>query len=210
MKIKLKKIKIDGGFTLVEILVALGIATALGLAVAIFGKDIFFNNVFISNSLNAEQSGRTVVRRWVGEVRAASPGSNGAYTIEKADPNEFIFYTDLDVDGSKERVRYTLLAGSTTLQKGITEPTGQPYIYDLTGEKKSTVATNLLLATGTSIFSYYDRTYTGSSSPLGWPVNIPDVRLIKMTVTIEADKNRAPVPLVFTSQALVRNLKDNL
>lgn len=200
---------IERGFTLIEVLIAMGIAVALALAVAIFAKDIFLNNGFISNSLNAEQAGRTVIRRMVGELRSALPGSNGAYTIEKADRNELIFYTDLDTDGLKERVRYTLV-GSTTLEKGVTRPTGQPYIYNLAGENKSTVAINLLMATGTDIFAYYDRNYNGSSSPRSFPVDIPDIRLIKVSLRIEADKNRSPVPLIFTSQVLIRNLKDNL
>src|SRR3990167_3198457 len=61
------------------------------------------------------------------------------------------------------------------------------------------------------LFEYYDGEYDGSSTPLPWPVNIPDIRLVKINIRIERDPNRTPTEfMVISSQVTLRNLKDNI
>ena len=105
----------------------------------------------------------------------------------------------------KEKVRY-FLAG-TTLQKGVIKPTGSPLIYNSINEKISTFVNNVI---STSIFDYYDENYDGTTAPLSFPVNVSDIRLVKITVMVEQDPNRSPTPMVFSTQVSIRNLKDNL
>lgn len=59
-------------------------------------------------------------------------------------------------------------------------------------------------------FEYFDTNYTGTSSPLVQPVSPSTVRLIRINQRIDIDPNRSPVPVIFTVQASLRNLKTNL
>ena len=129
----------------------------------------------------------------------------GAYVINQAEASSFIFYSDIDNDGLKEKVRYFLIG--TTLQKGVIKPTGSPLSYNPLNETISTLAENL---TNVSIFDYYDKFYDGTTAPLSLPVNTSDIRLIKITIIIDKDPNRSPTAMTFSTEVSIRNLKDNL
>src|SRR3989344_4644245 len=117
----------------------------------------------------------------------------------------FTFYSDIDDDGLKEKVRYFL--NGPLLQKGVIKPTGSPLSYNPASEKITTLIPNVTNAT---IFTYYDENYDGAGAELTSPINIPVVRLVKITITIDKDPNRAPVTTIFSTQVSIRNLKDNL
>jgi hypothetical protein len=63
---------------------------------------------------------------------------------------------------------------------------------------------------GTPLFTYYDDAYAGSGSPLGSPINVNEVRYVHMTLIVDKDPNRTPLPLRIEGGSSVRNLKDNL
>jgi prepilin-type N-terminal cleavage/methylation domain-containing protein len=196
------------GFTLIEILIALGLFTGLVVLLTTFQKDIFVNNTFIQNSLVVESEARGALKKTIAELRAAVPSNNGLYPIILADKNSLTFFSDVNRDGLRERVRYFVT--SSSLKRGVTPPTGSPYIYLDANESLFTVVHTLVNPTTTPVFNYYDDTYTGSSSPLAWPVNVSDIRLIKMTIMVDVDPVRSPTVMTFESQVTIRNLKDNL
>ena len=90
------------------------------------------------------------------------------------------------------------------------EPTGSPSAYNPSNEVITVLAYNIKNATSTSLFEYYDDTYTGTSSPLTQPVTTTQISLVKISLLMDIDPNRAPVPRLYTSQVSLRNLKDNL
>jgi prepilin-type N-terminal cleavage/methylation domain-containing protein len=198
------------GFTLFETLVAMSIGVVLLLAVGQFARDIFYDNSAQSGLFSTAQDARTIVNTMVKELRSASPGSDGSYPIVTAATSTMTFFSDINGDGTKERVRYFLATTTPpTLKKGVITPTGSPLGY--TGaEVITTLAYNVRNTGSTSIFNYYDGTFTGTSSPLTQPVSVSAVRLVQINLILDSDPNRSPNPRTYTSDATLRNLKDNL
>lgn len=206
---QLFKIKFSSvGFTLLEIVLVTSLVLVIGLLTTSFGRNIFLQNYIWSQTLIAESEAKLAIRRLVAELRTAQPANTGTYLIEQANRNSLIFYSDVNNDGKRERLRYFLDNGS--LKRGWTPPTGQPYIYATTNEKISIVARNLVNPSNL-IFSYYSRDYDGtaSSSPLMEPIDIKDIRLIKIELYLDANSKRSPEPIHLFNQVMIRNLKDN-
>ena len=202
---KKKTTKVKSGFVLLEILIGVAVFVLIAGALTLFSRNVWIFNSFLGSKLANVASGKQIIKSFSAEVRSASAADTGAYTIGQAAASSFTFYSNIDSDGLKEKVRYFL--NGTTLQKGVIKPTGSPLTYNPANETISTLATAV---TNTSIFSYYDKNYDGTSAPLATPVNIPSIRLVKITVTLDQDQNRSPTPMTFSTQVSVRNLKDNL
>lgn len=194
-----------GGFTLVETLFVIGVFVLIVGALTLFSRNVFFYGNYVTTGLNDSNNGRAAIKNMIAEIRTASTSDNGSYVIALANATAFTFYSDIDDDGLKEKVRYFL--NGTLLQKGVIKPTGSPLTYVAGNEKISTIISNV---TNTTIFNYYDENYDGTTAALSSPVTISSVRLIKITITIDADPNRAPITTTFSTQVAIRNLKDNL
>lgn len=195
------------GFTLPEVLVSIAIFVLIGLAVSSFGRDIFFINSGLQNNLSAQLDGRKILKRFVTELRSASPSSLGSYPIEQAATSSFVFYSNIDTDSYKERLRYYL--SGKTLYRGVIKPSGNPLTYSSASEKVEIIIRDVANSTSTPIFEYFDDNFTGTSSPLTYPISIADIRLVRATVVIDKDSNRPPGPITITTQGTPRNLKDN-
>lgn len=195
------------GFSLAETIVTVAIVAVIGIGVGKFSGDVFSFNRYFSKSLNVASDARKVLRPMVNEIRSASLSSLGGYPIEVAGTNEFVFFTDTDDNGVKERVRYYL--SGTTLKKGITVPTGNPYVYN-TANETSYDLIQYVRNGSTPIFTYYDSNYNGSTSALTSPVSVTSVRLVRIEVIIDEKVNIPPAPLSIVTQVSFRNLKDNL
>lgn len=196
------------GYTLIEILVAVAIFVLIILVVANFQVNISKYNKSSSESLQSAQDARAILRTMVAEMRSMQPASTGAYPLAAAATSSITFFTDINDDGLREQVRYYLTG--TTLKKGIIVPSGSPLTYSSASETFAFLAYNIKNGTSTALFDYFDNTYSGTSSPLTQPVSVSTVRLVKINLTIDADPNRSPLPRTYTSQAMLRNLKDNL
>ncbi len=196
--------KISGGFTIIETLLGIAIFVLILGVLASFSKSIWTSNSFVITEMEGANVGRAALKTMVAEIRTASSGSNGAYALSVATSTSVTFYSDIYDNGLKEKIRYFLTG--TTLQRGMTKPTGSPLGY--TG---SEVITNLVPnVTNASIFSYYDKNYDGTTAALPTPVDIASVRLIKITLTTDLNPIQAPSPITFSTQVMLRNLKDNL
>ena len=194
------------GMTMVEMVIGLAIFVLISLAVSTLARDIFVFSDNISGSLSAQQDARTVLREFASEVRASLPGSDGSFNVSIALADEFQFYSDIDGDGLRERIRYYL--SGTTLKKDILKPSGMPPQY--TGIPQTKILVNNVNNGLAPIFFYYDTNYDGTTAPLPQPVNIPSIKLIKADIIIDKDPNRAPPPIVVSTQASIRILKENL
>jgi hypothetical protein len=166
-----------------------------------FQKDVFSLDTFLSSSLTAQDEARKVLKNITAEIRPLSPSSVGAYPIAEANPTSFIFYSDINNDQLKERVRYFL--SGTTLKKGVIKPSGTPLTYNPANETIKEVIHDVKSGTNL-IFEYYDKNYDGTT-----PIDILAVRLIKITIVIDKDPNKSPGPITLTTQVSTRNLKDN-
>lgn len=203
-----KKIyKKNAGVSVVEFLFAVFVLAVVGTAIAIFQKDFLSVSSIVSSGLDAQQEARTALKRMSAEIRPMSISNSGAYSLAEASSTSMTFYSNIDSDAAKERVRYFLQ--NSELKRGILKPTGSPLTYNPANEIITTMVRNIENGT-TTIFSYYDSNYDGTSPALTQPVNILSVRLVKITVIIDRNASRPPAPVTMTTQVSLRNLKDNL
>jgi type II secretory pathway component PulJ len=202
-----KKHFFQKGFSTIEVVISLSIASVIIGSMGMFARDVFFYKSVFSNQLSSYDDARHVLSPMSSEIRSASPSSLGSYPVEIADNSTFVFFTDLNSDGLKERVRYFL--SGTTLKKGVISPTGNPLSYVTANEKFTELIHNVANG-GQPIFYYFDTNYTGTSNPLSLPVVLSNVRFVKVNLIIDSDPNRLPEPLIVTTQISIRNLKDNL
>lgn len=196
------------GFTMVEMLIVLAVMSMFIVVASTFNKDVFSLNTNLQSSLNAQLDARHLVKVMVAELRKASPSALGTYPIESASSTAVTFYSDVDNNGVIDKVRYYLTGN--TIRKSVTVPTGSPLSYNPANEVLSTIINNIVSSSTLPIFQYYSSNYAGTSSPLTYPLDIQAVRLVKITVIIDNDPNRSPVPIIVTSSVSMRNLKDNL
>ena len=111
----------------------------------------------------------------------------------------FTFYSDIDNDSLKEKIRYYL--SGAILKKGVIKPNGNPLQYNPANEITKEIVHDVTNG-GMAVFNYYDKYYDGTTAPLSQPVNVLDVRLVKITLMTASQ--------TFTTQVSIRNLKDNL
>ena len=193
------------GFTLIEVVIVIAIFATIFTVIASFGQNTSLLSNLINKSLQAEQDLKQTFQILVTEIRSAGPSSLGAYPIESAATGSIAFFSDIDEDGIFERVRY--FVGTSTLQKGVIKPTGNPLVYATSSEVLKTMVNYLLIATST--FEYYDSNYTGSEAPLSTPIDVTKIRIVKVTVTADVNPGTAPKPVTFTNTIDVRNLRSN-
>ena len=203
-----KKSNFTYGFTIIEVIISVFILSLIVVSAATFQRDVFSLNFFLQGSLNAQLDARHVVKIMVAELRKASPSALGAYPIALASSTAITFYSDVDSDGVKDRVRY-FLSGST-IKRGVLAPSGSPLAYVDANEELTILISGFVSSSTLPLFQYYGATYTGASPPLSLPVDTSSVRLVKITVIIDTDPVHSPAPIMVTSQVNLRNLKDNL
>ncbi len=193
------------GFTLIEILVVVGI---LGLGITSvynFTGDLLANNLYLQEKILAEGEGRTAIKMIVRELRGAGQSNTGVYPIDSASATSLVFYADTDGDNLFERLHYS--ASGSELRRGVVVPSGEPLTYNLNNETEKILTARLATS---SIFSFYDQTYAGTSSPLAEPVTLADIRLVNINLLLEIDERFNSEPLQASGWAVLRNLKDNL
>lgn len=208
MKVVMKIRNFKKGFTLAELLITVGIIGLIAVVLGTFQGDVFFFNSVIQDDLTAQMDGRRAIRKMVSEIREASPSSLGSYPIAAAATSSVTFFSNVDNDILKEQVRYFIQ--NKNLMRGVIKPTGNPLSYNSGSETFETSVKNIANSTSTPLFEYYDTNYTGTTTPLVFPVSLTAVRLVNIELLIDRDPNRSPIPLNVTSQVSIRNLKDNL
>lgn len=196
------------GFTIIELIISLTILGAITYVISTFQTDVFSLNTNLQNNLNAQLDARHLIKQMVAELRKTTQSSIGSYAIESASSTAIVFYSDVNNNGSVDRVRY--FTSGSTVKKGVVTPSGNPLSYNLNSEVVTTLVSDLVSSSTLPVFQYYPSTYEGTSSPMTYPLSIQSVRLVKITLIIDRDPNRSPVPIVVTSQVSLRNLKDNL
>ena len=197
-------IKDTQGFTLIEILIAIGIFAGIAFIIGVFIKSVFDYQLLFTQQLSAQQEIEYAFSMMLPEMRSMTSSVIGEYAIAQASSTAITFFTDVDANGSADRVRYFL--DGTILRKGIIRPSGNPPVYDSTQEVFSDVAHSVV--SGTPIFSYYDEQYTGSEPALTEPIKLAAIRLIGITLSLR-DPNKA-VPVTAHIEIVPRNLRTNL
>lgn len=194
---------LNSGFTLIEILITMAIFISVLLVVIRFTLDISEFSVFFGADLTAEQELQISLRPIIREVRSMGPSSVGSFPIMTASADSLTFYSDSDGDGLFERIRYYM--EGNIFKKGILKPSGNPLSYNLADEKTFELVHNII--NGSTVFSYYNKTYTGSESPLALPIDIPSIKMIKVELSTDWDPKALPGPITFSISAMIRNFR---
>lgn len=190
------------GFTLIEMIISIGILSAVMVAVSMFGLDIYDFGIFLGENLIAHQEIQLTLKVIISEMRAMSQSVNGGYPIESASQNSIIFYSDMDGDGFTERIRYFL--DGNKFKKGVIKPSGNPLFYS--GAENITEEIHNIYSAGGNIFGYYDSSYSGTQAELGFPINIPNIKLIKVNLTVDPNPADPSSRVNFSTSVNIRNL----
>jgi len=193
---------------LVEVMVALAMFAVIIIAVGAFESNTFRYNSEITGSFQTAESAQVILKTMIRELRGAEPSVTGSFPILNAGSTTISFFADSDNDGLPEEITYTLVG--TDMKRAVIKPTGSPLGYDPATQATTTLLTHVINGAALPVFQYFDDSYTGTSSPLVQPVSPSSVHLIKVNQQIELDPNRSPLPIIYSVQVNLRNLKTNL
>ncbi len=195
------------GFTIIEILIVAVIAIPLIFVVSSFGENLGVLQNLVGQKLQSRSDIDGTLQIMATEIRSAGPSSLGAYAVNSASTSTFSFYSDIDKDGLFERVRYFF--ATSTIQKGVVKPVGNPLAYTTSTEIVTTAIANVLFTSSTKLFNYYGPTFTGSEQPLSLPIDLSQVRIVKVVFYADVTPGKTPQPLYFSTEADLRNLRSN-
>jgi prepilin-type N-terminal cleavage/methylation domain-containing protein len=196
------------GFTLVEIIVVISIVSLISVgvgALSFWGMRLW--NV-TQDQIKAQDTARTAFDTIAKEIREMQISDNGSYAIDTADHDTLIFYANIDDDVKREKIKYELQGG--IIYRWTKKSTGDsPATYAAFTDADRTVIISQIVNT-TDFFEYFDDSYSGTSPSLTEPIQLSNVRLIKITASIDYGPSRTPAPLELSTNISLRNLKDNL
>ena len=198
------------GFTLIEMLVTIAISSLLMIGAAALVITMFSQGTIRRTALNSVDQVRFTGDDFANEVRDAQPGADGSHAVAEASTSEVVVYSPYGIGSTTTVKRFRYFVSNGTLYRGVTTPTGSPLAYDLANEVVTPVVNNLV-STSTPVFTYYDGSYAGTSTPLTQPVNLTDVRFIQMNLDVEQQNTRtSTTTFTYTAGASIRSLKTNL
>lgn len=200
-------LKSGAGFTLVEVIITAGILAVVATLLGVFTASGLREWDRSRAQVEAQESARAALARMSKIIREAQSSNNGSYPVASATAQSLTIYANVDADTDREQVRFFLQG--TKLKIGIIQPTGSPATYPAVNEGVQVLAGNIQNG-AEAIFAYYDKNYTGSEAALSFPVNLQDVRLVKINLTVDYNPNEPPTPIELQTSVSFRNLKDNL
>jgi Flp pilus assembly pilin Flp len=195
------------GVSLIEVLIVVMISASIIFVVGSFRANLDTLQNFVGQKLQSRQDIDQTIQILETEVRSSGPSSLGAYPIESAGTSSFAFFVDVDKDGLFERVRYFL--GTSSVQKGVIKPVGNPLVYATSSEIITSIIANVIPSTTTPLFAYYDAAYTGTQSAMTYPIDVTAIRLIEFSVYADSKASSTPKAEFFTTTVTVRNLRSN-
>ncbi len=195
------------GISIVEIIFGVAIAASILFVISSLSGNLNILQNFLNQKLQSRQDVDQAFQIMTTEIRSAGQSSVGAYPIDTANTSTLIFYSDIDKDGLFERVRYFL--NTSTIQKGVVKPAGNPLIYATSTEIVTTAVTNVVRTTSTVLFSYYDSNYTGVEPPMIYPLAVSAIRVVKFAAFLDINASTTPKPEYFSGSVLMRNVRSN-
>ncbi|MDE2037632.1 MAG: prepilin-type N-terminal cleavage/methylation domain-containing protein [Patescibacteria group bacterium] len=196
------------GMTLTELLVALAIFASVMVAVGLFEASVFSGQRTISGSYQSAQDAQIILKTMLSELRSAAQGANGAFALASCGTSSVTFFSAPVGSGPAQEISYSLING--VLYRSAVAPSGNPVGYDLSKQSTSSLVYNVANGAATPLFSYYDENYTGTSSPLSYPVDPTAVTLVKVDLVLRSGAGAASTTRDYSVQASLRNLKTNL
>ena len=191
-----------------EVVIVIAVAAGIFFVVSSLRGNVSNLENIINQKLQSRQDIDQTFQIMITDIRSAGPSNQGAYPIVSAGTSSFVFYSDYDQDGIFEKIRYSLV--TSTLERGIIEPSGNPLSYPSSSEVVTTVVENIVVAATTSldVFEYFDKNYTGTESSLSSTVDVALIRAVKIVIYSDIAPSEAPRPVLFMNTVTIRNLRD--
>lgn len=187
-----------------ELLVTIGIFLLALAGITIMAKLGFNFHNFTINQAEIVSNIQKSINILSKEIREMKQADSGGFAIEDASNNQFVFYSDVDAADDVERVRY--FKSGDCLKRGITEPTGTPARYVVSGEQVADISCNVTNTPSEPIFSYYDN-YPEAASLLTTPADPHLIKVIKLYLRISSTgKNPIPVSKTISENIAPRNI----
>lgn len=195
--------------TLVEVMVAIAV-----MLIAMEGFTLLFvktwdTNKFILEEGLASAAASRATNKIIAQLRSVRQADNGDYPIESGSDFDLKVYLDIDKDGVTERVHYFLDQTADELRVGVTNPSGAvPVTYPAADDSVSVLTSYVVNESTDPVFYYYNENYPGDTvnNPLAAPVQIDQVRLIRVHLYVNINPIHAPDNINIESFADLRNL----
>jgi prepilin-type N-terminal cleavage/methylation domain-containing protein len=189
------------GLSFVEMLVAIAIFGII--MIALVNSILFF---YRANTSSLEQGfqvehARRGAELLVRDVREATYADTGAYPLATVASSSIIFYSDTDLDGAVERIRYSLIG--TRLYRNVTDPSGAPPLY-AGGGATSTVSEYVRnFDENVSLFRYHN----ASSTEVTDSALINTIVSVTVHLIVDIVQKHTPGTFTLSESATLRNLR---
>lgn len=192
----------NGGFTLVEILLAVFIFLIIMAASILMFIVLFKDQSADAAKIASGEKASNSIEKMANEIRKINRGENGNYFFQIVEPQRIAFFSDVDGDSLTEKIEYVL--DGTEIKRNLTEP---GVALDYSGVAETSVVVDNVRNGANPIFTYYDSDYTGSEPALN-PVNAADVSLVGISLDINTNINSLLSPIHIETKIHPRNLKN--
>lgn len=193
-----------------EMLIAIAVAFIVMEGFTLLFVRTWDTNKFILEEGLASASVSRSTNKIIIGLRGTKQADNGDYPVESADDFDLTVYTDIDDDGTTERVHYFLDLASDQLKIGVTEPdtSAIPIAYPAGDQTVTVMADYIVNENSDPAFSYYNDDYPGdtTNNPLSTPSNVGNIQLIKVHLLVNIDPVHAPNNVNIESFVDLRNL----
>lgn len=204
-----KERKTTGGFSLVEMIVVLGLFSIVSLVVSENIVTFYRLNGYTIAQAYQVETARRGIEQLVQDLREMTYADDGTFPLVVMEEYKVGFFSDIDRDDSVEYVEYMLSTTTATLEKRIFNATGTPKTYNTTGTPDEVNIMSEYVQNdiqNTPMFVYYDT----NGQPATGATNITDIRYVQMNVIVNIDPIRDPGEFMLRSSASLRNLKGSL
>ncbi len=200
--------KLSRGVTIIELLLGMAILGMIGVGLVSLQYILSQNQIAITKGYKYIDDANYIVSTFTREIRGARQSDNGSYLLALANDTEIVFYSDTDLDGKVEWVRYYL--NGTTFAKEIIKPLGYPAVYDQLS-KKTSILSDAVRNTTTPLFYYYNEDWPTdtTNNPLLVNDRLSKTKTIKIYLRINGEVN-PDKDYVIESSAQIRSSKENL
>lgn len=197
LKNKIKKNN-ESGFTIIELMMAVSIATILSYMGYSFIANGMKSTTFENEQAIAITTARRALDTMAVELRGANDSDKGDYVINSIDDDQLTFFSDIDKDNSYEKISY--YKDGVSLKR---------IFYKADADKNYTIASatttiaQYLNNNEEPIFKYYEGNSTSTEATI-----INKVRLINISLKINVTPWRAPGDYYVSTSVKLRNLND--
>ena len=183
-------------------LVVIFVTGVVGMALNSMITSFYKTNAYLLQSTAAVDSAHRGLRTSFVNLREASYGDDGSYPILSVSTSSISFFSDVDADGTVEKIRLYVQNG--TFYRGVTESTSTPPTYVGQSETSFTIATYVRNSTSSPVFRYYNEEGSELTSN---PISISSIASISTSLMVDLNPLRAPDILTLQETATLRNIR---